>query len=322
MAGKEPGSTGLLSSARSFAPTVGSHLRPGEVGGYYIDFGFKVLDDDIWPPSWLPPHEKEWHVDTIQWALGCYERYLDGKGDRWLATAIDAAEHLVEEQERDGRSRGAWIHRFDMPHTFPLKAPWLSAMAQGEAASLLVRAHKETGNERFAEAAQLAMRPLGLRTEDGGVQISLGGGPFFEEYPTRPPSLVLNGAIFTLWGCHDVAVGLNDPDAAELFRSGFEVLAANIGRWDTGWWSLYDLFPHPLPNVASSAYHLLHIKQLEAMQLVAPDDRIAATHANFDRYFASRLKRARCFLAKVRFRLRVPRNRPVPVAAEASEGAA
>ena len=52
-----------------------------------------------------------------------------------------------------GRAAGAWLHRYTFPHTFPLRPPWVSAMAQGEGASLLVRIYQETSEERFAEAA-------------------------------------------------------------------------------------------------------------------------------------------------------------------------
>ena len=92
----------------------------------------------------------------------------------------------------------------------------------------------------------------------------LDGAPMPEEYPTDPPSFVLNGAIFALWG-YDVA-RCSGTSAPARFERGADALAANIHRWDTGCWSLYDLFPHPVMNVASPVYHALHTSQLEAMQ--------------------------------------------------------
>ena len=75
--------------------------------------------------------------------------------------------------------------------------------------------------------------------------------PAFEEYPTEPPSFVLNGAIFAAWGVRDVAVGLADAEARGLFAAVVETLAGAVDRWDTGYWSLYDLYPHRVRNVAS-----------------------------------------------------------------------
>jgi hypothetical protein len=181
-------------------------------------------------------------------------------------------------------------------------------MAQGEGVSLLLRVHQRTGEERYADAARRAMRIMDLPSTHDGVRAPLGDGYFLEEYPTEPPSLVLNGGIFALWGYYDAAIGFGDAQAEEAFGLGVETLAANLWRWDTGRWSLYDLFPHPAPNIASSAYHLLHTTQLRAMQLVAPRKEFAETADRFDRYASSRRLRAEAFTRKVAFRLVVPRN--------------
>lgn len=305
---ERPGEPNFFSSSRSFPTTVGSRVRSGELGGYYVDFRFKA-EEPRWPPASLPSHEHRFHVFSAQFALGCFERHLMGEGEEWLAAALDIGEYLMGEQERGGPHDGAWMHLIPMPHTFPLRPPWISAMAQGEIASLLVRLHRETGEERFAEAALRGLRPLGVPSSAGGARALLGGGPFFEEYPTNPPSFVLNGGIFALWGLYDLGIGLDDPGATRDFADGIETLARNIGRWDTGYWSLYDLFPHPLPHIASSAYHGLHTTQLRAMQLIAPRPEFERTLARFESYSRSRLNEARAFALKSIFRIIVPRNR-------------
>lgn len=301
------GSPGVLSTARSFPAAVGGRIRLGKVAGYYIDFRFKS-EGPSWPPPWLDPGKKL-YVSIAQWGLGCYERYLSGEGEEWLAAAMGAGEHLLSQQERVGSWAGGWVHRFPLRHTFRVSPPWLSGMAQGEGASLLVRLHRESGDERFAEAAHLAVRPMRLLSAEGGVRARLDGGLFLEEYPTTPPSYVLNGGIFALWGCRDVGVGLDDPDALSLFEEGLDTLAANLYRFDTGYWSRYDLFPHPVMNIASSAYHRLHINQLRAMSLIAPRRELTEVAERFERYSRSRLNFTRAFARKVCFRLLVPRNR-------------
>ena len=198
---------------------------------------------------------------------------------------------------------------FAYPHSLPLPAPWLSAMAQGQGASLLVRLHAHTGHERFVEGALLALRPFAVPAAQGGVQALLDGRPFPEEYPTLPASHVLNGAIFALWGLRDVAIALDDQDAHRGFADGAETLALNLHRWDTGRWSLYDLFPHPIPNPASSFYHALHVSQLEAMALFAPHAEIERVRSRFEAYAASDRLRRLAFAHKCAYRLLVPRNR-------------
>ena len=298
-----PGSPNLLSSAGSFSPPVGSRIAGDGKGGYYIDFSVKA-DVPTWPAPWYT-HNRHVQVAIAQWGLGCFERHLAGQGEEWLAAAIATADHLVADQADDG----GWVHGHAMPHSYWIEPPWMSAMAQGEGASLMVRVHAATGDDRYAEAALRALAPMQVPTSEGGVRVELDGGLFLEEYPTNPPSLVLNGAIFAIWGCRDVALALGDAGAAELEAEALETLAANIDRYDTGFWSLYDLFPHPVRNVASGAYHRLHIHQLRALELTTPRPQFAATLANFERYERSRACHARATAQKVAFRVMVPRNR-------------
>ena len=251
------------------------------------------------------------HVATAQWALGCYERFLHGDGEEWLAAAIAAGDYLVSDQRRGGRDDGAWLHQLEMPHTYPIDPPWISAMAQGEGASLLARLYLRTGEERYAEAAARALKPLAIPTAEGGVLVRLpDGGPFYEEYPTNPPSYVLNGGIFAIWGLLDVGLALGRDDLVGEFDASVDALARNIDRWDTGYWSLYDLFPQPLVrNVASSAYHALHVTQLRGMQLIAPRAELAEAADRFEAYRAQRRNAARAFAVKSAFRILIPRNR-------------
>ena len=196
-----------------------------------------------------------------------------------------------------------------MPHTYRIDPPWASAIAQGEAASLLVRLHAETGDDFFAEGAARALRPMQVPTARGGLLAELEGGlTFFEEYPTRPASLVLNGGIFALWGFGDVATGLGDASAEEWWRRGVESLLALLDRYDTGYWSRYDLYPHPIANVASGAYQLLHENQLGVLARQTGEVAFARASDRFAAYRASRRGRRRAFLSKAAFRMLVPRN--------------
>jgi heparosan-N-sulfate-glucuronate 5-epimerase len=302
------GSPDTFSSERSFDPPIGSHWQPGDaVRGYYIDFSFKAHDPE-WPPSWMGPIGSQLHVRTAQWGLAAYERYLHGHGEEWLRAARAAAEHMVEHQHRGGPQDGGWLQLFSYPHTFRLDPPWLAAMAQGEGASLLVRLNAETGEERFAEAALRALKPMAVPVADGGTLATLGGGPFLEEYPTTPSSYVLNGGIFAMWGYHDVGKGLGENSAAEQFQTLATTLAENLWRYDTGYWSRYDLYPHPIPHLASPAYHLLHIKQLKVLDALCPQPEFGRAIERFEAYRQSRGDRARALRRKVAFRLMVPRN--------------
>ena len=240
-----------------------------------------------------------------QWGLGSYERYLLGEGEQWLAAALEAGRFAVEHQVVGGSRDGGWLEPEEHPHTFQTSRPWLSAMAQGQCASLLVRLYRETHDERFADAAILGLRPLDLSSADGGVRAWLDGRPFPEEYPTEPPSFVLNGALFALWGYYDVWRGLGDDGAHRAFVDGADTIAENLHRWDTGYWSRYDLYPHVVLNVASPFYHRLHIDQLRATSMIHERPEFEAVRARFESYSASLLCRSRALARKSLFRLAV-----------------
>lgn len=295
----------FLSTEQSFPLPLGSRIGDNSVRGYYIDMSVKA-DDPVLLPRWERSTGEVLWVAIAQWALGCYERYLETGDERWLAGMRTGGDTLVRNMRDDG---GLW-HTTALGHTFPLRPPWLSAMAQGEAASVLVRLYLETGEDGYAEAARRALEPLSVDGRDRGTRAYLDGGPWLEEYPTEPPSFVLNGGIFAIWGLYDVAVGLDDSRARSEFDASAATLHASIHRWDTGRWSRYDLFPHPfMVNVASLAYHALHTNQLRAMQRIAPDDRVAAVLARFEQYASSPWLRRRAFAAKSAFRVAVPRNK-------------
>lgn len=295
-------SAGFFSSAKSFFLPLGPALDPDGVVGYPIDMRVKSRSSR-WPAPEL--RRLQFYVGVAQYGLGAYERWLAGDGEEWLAAARAAATHLISSQEPDG----SWLHHEAFKHTFPLLPPWRCGMAQGEAASLLVRLHKATGEGIFAEAALRALAPLSRAREDGGVRALLDGRPWPEEYPTDPPSFVLNGAIFALWGLRDVGVGLDNADAARAFEEGVDALAANLHRFDNGWWSLYSLFPHPVIGVASSFYHDLHITQLQAMDMLSTRPEFEATRLRWTAYASSPWNRRRAFASKAVFRMLVPRNR-------------
>jgi heparosan-N-sulfate-glucuronate 5-epimerase len=279
---------------------VGGHVAAEAVRGYYIDFREKTTKP-TWPPEWFPWPGFHRFMAISQWGLGCYERYLSGEGEEWLAAALAAGQHLAGEQG----PTGGWAEP-NATHTYRLHAPWLSAMAQGQCSSLLTRLSLETGSEELGASARRGLAPMQLPSAGGGVASTLQGGPFLEEYPTEPPSFVLNGAIFAAWGVRDVAVGLSDADAASLFSAVVETLARTVGRWDTGYWSLYDLYPHRVRNVASPFYHALHARQLRLLAGMTGQSELQAVAERFEAYARLRRNRTRALAEKVAFRLLVP----------------
>ena len=170
---------------------------------------------------------------------------------------------------------------------------------------------EQTGEERYADAA---LRALEVVAQAGPGRWSAGrrwaaGRSSRSTRRSRHRSSSTEGSsrsgAATTSGSASMTRALR-----RISTAGVDTLAGNIERWDTGYWSLYDLFPHPgLPNVASAAYHSLHIMQLRAMQIIAPRPELRDTVARFEGYEESRMNAARAFAEKALFRVITPRNR-------------
>src|SRR4051812_30475772 len=78
----------------SFDEPVGSHIASDGVRGYYIDMRAKA-PVPAFPSRW-PEFVDSLNWDAVaQWALGCYERYLDAGDERWLSAMRQGGEFLL-----------------------------------------------------------------------------------------------------------------------------------------------------------------------------------------------------------------------------------
>jgi heparosan-N-sulfate-glucuronate 5-epimerase len=190
------------------------------------------------------------------YGLAHFNRYLASSWSESREPFMKAADWFAA--AGDGR----WSYHFDWND---LNAPWISCMAQGQGISVLARAYHLTGEAKYLESARMALTPLRRPLSMGGVRSRLDdASEFLEEYPSSAPVHVLNGFLFALIGIYD----LMRLDPASGRSAGFDELVqsleSNIGRWDLGYWSAYDVSTAALGirNATTMAYHRLHITQL------------------------------------------------------------
>jgi hypothetical protein len=206
-------------------------------------------------------------VTISQYALGRYEEYLRGE-EAAITDFLIQAEWLRDHLMADGT----------LPFTISvpsrgLEPGWISAMAQGEAISVFVRAYSETADQEYLDAALLAFQPFTRSLDDNGVTFKDETGTWLEEYPQNPPSHVLNGGLFAAFGLYDLLRVTDDDEVRELLDDVSDTLVDNLARYESDGWVLYELESDQL---AGKTYYPLQVDQLRAFGSIMNDDRITS----------------------------------------------
>lgn len=280
-------------ACNNYVPQLeGQNFVPGVLGGYYNDLSAKVNYNGFFPEAGqiaLINYGKDIGIQenplvVEQTTLGSFEIWLKERDEKYKAYFLKLAEWLVQKQKIKTNDTGVWEFNFNWH--YGLKPPWISAMAQGMGISVFLRAHQLTKEDRFLGAAKKALKPFEQNVEEGGVQSLVGDGTiFFEEYPSRPATHVLNGFIFSLWGLYDYTIYTKDHDTIRLFEKGIESLEKNLPRYDLGYWSSYDLYPlYKIKPIANTFYHKLHIAQLKALYRLTGKDVFLQTARKWEKY--------------------------------------
>lgn len=213
-------------------------------------------------------------VSAAQYALGSYERYLHGSDDEAYRAFIRHAESLRDHMDESGRLS----YEFDVP-SYNLKAPWISAMAQGQAISVFVRAAHHTGDSAWFDYARLALQPMLIPVDEGGVLYVEEQDVWLEEYPEDPPSHVFNGHVFAAFGLRDLMNATGDPDAKRLWEAAINTLGANLELFEEDGWLRYDLKNAP---VAGRQYYQIQLDQARLLAAFTGDDRFAQAVERWD----------------------------------------
>ena len=247
-------------------------------------------------------------IAIAQWGLGNYNLFhrdqseddRDERKKRFLAASDWFCAHL----ELTPLGTWVWNHHFDWEYRSPLKAPWYSALAQGQGISLLVRAYRATGSAVYLGAAERAFASFLKSTCEGGITFTdARGNLWFEEYIVSPPTHILNGCMWAAWGVYDYFLATESGAARNLFAQAAHTLRTNLVRYDLGFWSLYEQSGTLIPMVASPFYHRLHVVQLRVMHRITGDEIFARYADKWEAYARSRAKRTRALCYKSAFKL-------------------
>lgn len=236
---------------------VGRIYSKDNIAGYYNDLTEKILKGDGFEDVEIPKSKTEdgkeiiFPIAVFQYGLGAYDLYLLEKKKLFFNKFKLIAEWALENQE----DNGAWNNFF---YIYP-KNPY-SAMAQGQGASLLIRAYIQFEDDKYLEAAIKAIEFMLLPVEEGGTASYDGDTVVFLEFTMKPA--VVNGWIFAWWGLYDLILVTNDEGRyKKILDSSCLSIIKLLPSFSCSYWSMYDLDG----KIASPFYHNLHIAQMQAM---------------------------------------------------------
>ena len=243
-------------------------------------------------------------IAIAQWGLGNYNLFCQTRNEHRKKKFLAASDWLCAHLEPHPLGSWVWNHHFDWEYRSALRAPWYSALAQGQGISLLIRAYRETSVAAYLDAAERAFTSFLKSTREGGVTFTdERGNLWFEEYIVSPPTHILNGFMWAAWGVYDYFLATEDRAARDLFAQAVLTLRTNLGSYDLGFWSLYEQSSTLLPMVASPFYHRLHVVQLRVLHRLTGDELFARFADKWEAYARSRAKRTRALCYKGAFKL-------------------
>lgn len=249
--------------------------KPERLGNYYLDFSSKVNYPGSFSPLGIPlfSHKGQDSIEQPivigQYGLGLFSCLSENKQsdksliDRYLLIADWF--YLNKVDFKEGTS---WLIKHVYPQ-YNLLKPWVSAMAQGEAISVLTRASLISGNSKYEKLALEALTPFEYSVQEGGVRSYFKSLLVYEEFPTPiKPMAVLNGYIFALFGLYDLYLLNGNKKSLDLFKEGVDSLINLLPYYDIKYWTQYFLFNYPKKYFSSFTYHILVTEQLKALYII------------------------------------------------------
>lgn len=176
-------------------------------------------------------------------------------------------------------------YKFPYPE-LNISSPWRSAMAQGQALHVLIRAHKLTGDNKYLIAAKRLLNTFFVEVKGGGVTYKTNDkGWWYEECANnngiRPR--ILNGMMYAMLGVYDYYKYTGDPDAGYIFDQGILGLENNLANYDQGGYSYYDA----LKEDGGRYYHITHIKLLQILYDITGKSIFKKYHDRWSNYNSS-----------------------------------
>ena len=253
---------------------VGKFYDKYNIKGYYNDLTEKVTKSNIGindlPKTLLPNGKKiDFSIAIFQYGLGAYDIYIKNGKKEYLKRFYNAVEWAVKNQGENGGWNTFGYENVINPY---------SSMAQGEGASLLLRAFIESKNIKYKNCAYRAIKFMMINIENNGCTLYNEDDVILKEFPNKPA--VLNGWIFSLFGLYDMLLVENNLEIKKYYDKTMNTLIKMLPKYDLKYWSKYDIDK----KIASPFYHKLHIELLKVLYELNGNEIFIEYAKKFEKY--------------------------------------
>lgn len=223
--------------------------------------------------------ERQFHpVGMAQYGLAALNGHRVTDDAEYLRRAEANAQALLD-HAKSARGGVYFPYTFDFEllgdEADTIRAPWWSAMAQGQALSLFTRLHGTTGEQRWLEAARLTFNTF-LRPRSAHrpwvIHVDRSRYLWLEEYAgNTAPLMVFNGHVFAIWGLYDYWQATGDDRAVPLMDGAITTIRAYATYFRVpGDVSFYSLRVRE-PYSQNEKYHRIHARQLSELGRLTGD---------------------------------------------------
>ncbi len=191
------------------------------------------MDSNGVPKAWSRTTGPQYWPNFIAWyGLIQLGHFLRGKGAHHLDNFLKQIDWLESHAVvRNGAV--VWTMDFDYAeHEIPLRAPWISAYAQGLAISALVRGWRMTRRPHLFALLQRSGEIFDLDVSQGGIRALVNGSTFYTEVPGGRVPGILDGFLTSILGLYDLYTETEDPRVKRSLSAGIEGLKALLPWWD------------------------------------------------------------------------------------------
>jgi heparosan-N-sulfate-glucuronate 5-epimerase len=219
-----------------------------------------------------PPLGRRYNPVTVsQYAIACERSFQLSRDHKFWKAFTAQIRYLEKHAIADGPDRAYYEYDFAWPG-YGLAPGWRSGLAQGLAISALIRYYRDTGARRVLPLiTKLKAYMLKPAAEGGLAVISPEGGLWIEEFPSDPPSFVLNGFVSAVFALYEYTrLFPKDQTARRQLDDALASLRSSLPAYDTGDWALLDRRAPPYPR-ANDNYMPVYIKQLETLAEISGD---------------------------------------------------